>query len=231
MIALRGFLEQGTEYDKKFRKTNFTQDSTEEFTAKCSDMNQHRYHLDFFETRTLVFCYLPMKPWLLTGILLFLFSCRPEGSIEIPKGRRIFATEDGRLFFRNVRSPYYDKSVNEVAQTDAWRLSARDTSNRVPHLNLCIYDAWARNEAYLVPEPNALLGKTFRIELSFPDGKSEVLEYSTCSPADATRFSLRLYEALSQGAKASLGKQDLFKADAAKDFKKVCEDYLKLINQ
>lgn len=172
-----------------------------------------------------------MKFGFLAVVLVLLLSCRPSGSIDIPQGRRIFGTEDGRLFFRNVRAPYYDKSSNEVAQTDAWRLSARDTTELRPQLNLCIYDAWARNEVYLVPEPNKSLGNSFRIELSYPDGKKESIEYSTCSPADATRFTLQLYDALRQGAVVQLGTQPLFDPEASKNFKKVCEDYLKLINR
>ncbi|MBO3698788.1 hypothetical protein [Roseivirga sp. E12] len=91
--------------------------------------------------------------------ILLTTGCNPDKQTKVDQDKIVFATDDAsRLFFKNVRKIYYELEVMEAAKLDVYRHKQRELSTDVPVINLAIVDNWRYDEAYLLLEPNELIG-------------------------------------------------------------------------
>lgn len=91
-------------------------------------------------------------------VLLLISSCNPDKTKEVDQTTISFKTNDAsKLFFKNIRQPYYDKEEMEAAKLEIYRLKKRNSHNERPVINLAIVNNWRFDEAYLLLEPNGLL--------------------------------------------------------------------------
>ncbi|GAB4335432.1 MAG: hypothetical protein OHK0038_13140 [Flammeovirgaceae bacterium] len=110
---------------------------------------------------------------LLISILISV-SCKidKDKPIDITQAR-FQTTNSSILFFRNIRVPYYDKVEMDEAKMNQFRLKERNLGDSIPIINLCILEAWLRDEAYIYIEPNKLLTNTDTLSIIWKDPLSD----------------------------------------------------------
>lgn len=93
-------------------------------------------------------------------IILFLLiivnlSCGTDKSGELdPYSPKFHTTDAAELFFKNVRSPYYDLEDREDVKMLVYRFSKRYETEDKPVLGLALIIHWIKDEAFLLFEPN-----------------------------------------------------------------------------
>ena len=95
-----------------------------------------------------------MRNLLLFILLIATLSC----SINKEKEAETFAsfsTDDAsKLYFKNIRSSYYDVTELEAAKLETYRFKKRVLEGNEPIINLAIVNNWRYDEAYVLLEPN-----------------------------------------------------------------------------
>lgn len=71
-----------------------------------------------------------------------------------PGAPKYTTTDASELFFKNVRSPYYDYELQEPSMLKIYRLKKRATTEDYPVLNLAQIQDWRRDKAMVLFEPN-----------------------------------------------------------------------------
>lgn len=171
-----------------------------------------------------------MRWMVILVIALYALACNsPNADFSFPEGNRIYTRDDARLFFQNIRSPYYHKEEREKTGIRMYRLKDQAGDASGPNILLTIADAWQRNEVYLIPEPNEWFQMdTFSIHCQCDD-RASTLAYSPMPPAAASRWIYELYRLREKGCILRVNNRPLFNPSQEKVFKKVVQDYLKWI--
>lgn len=171
-----------------------------------------------------------MRSIIFWGLALLAWACNgPTAEFRFPEGNRIYTRDDARLFFQNVRSPYYQMEEGEKTGIRTYRLKDQTNNATEPNIQLSIADAWQRNEVYLIPEPNEWFqSDTFRIHCQCAD-HSSILDYRPMPPAAASKWLYELYRLREKGCTLMVRNRPLFGPSQEKVFKKVVQDYLKWI--
>ena len=96
--------------------------------------------------------------WVVFGLLFT--QCVVDNDRVIDRGKPRYSTTDpSELFFKNVRSLYYDKEEMANAKLEIFRIKTRLQDDTVSTLNLAIVLNWRFDEAYILLEPvNQLAG-------------------------------------------------------------------------
>ncbi|MCS6832182.1 MAG: hypothetical protein NZ521_01295 [Flammeovirgaceae bacterium] len=135
-------------------------------------------------------------------VLLTVLSCNPDKHKIIDLTQPHFKTiPSTTLFFRNVRAPYYDKVEMYEAKMNQFRLKERNQSDTLPIINVCILEAWMRDEAYIYIEPNTFFEKEDTIWVYWRDIATDSSGTYHFSDGDRERhyvFATQLYTSIQQ---------------------------------
>lgn len=132
--------------------------------------------------------------FILIVIFFSMTSCKLDRKSSIDRDKFTFRiTSDSYLFFKNVRSIYYDIQDLPEAKWIAYRFGDRDQNAKNPSITPVIVVDWANNLASLLIEPNELLleenefyvreknlrtGKFYQYTLK-ERGRENMLEFAT----------------------------------------------------
>lgn len=110
-----------------------------------------------------------MKNVLKIFILFAIAGCQPNQSYDYNyQPRPMFrTTPPARLYFKNMRSTYYDQIAAPSDTQDLYLLRRYPSSSNRPILQAAIADNWMRDEAYLqltLQWPAAYSRDTFRLQ-------------------------------------------------------------------
>lgn len=80
---------------------------------------------------------------------LFLSACNPNKNTRVnPESLTFQTTDSSKLFFKNVRSNYYDLEELSEAQLEVYRFKKRLKQEDVPVIQLALVNNWRYDEAY-----------------------------------------------------------------------------------
>lgn len=142
----------------------------------------------------------PTRSILLFFAVFAAFSCNPDKHKVIDLYQPQFKTIPSTvLFFRNVRAPYYDKVELYEAKMNQFRMKERNQSDTIPLMNVCILEAWLRDEAYIYVEPNAFFEQEDTIWVYWYDNATDSSGMYDFSAGDRERhyvFATQLYTSI-----------------------------------
>lgn len=88
-------------------------------------------------------------------LLLISFSCSDIPSEQEAGARSVFSTTvPSHLFFKNMRSSYYEARQQANTKVDLYKLRKIKASNASPLIYPVIADNWMKDEAYLLIQTN-----------------------------------------------------------------------------
>lgn len=154
---------------------------------------------------------------------------------DVPK----YTTSDAsELFFKNVRSIFYEKTSMDEAKLDVYRIKERVEAEDEPVLNLSIVVNWRFDEAYVLTEPNAFLRQMDTIKVVWKDtsrNESGIYAFSQGSKDAHFRFATQLYRSIGAEHQLRLLMEDqevsfLDKRDTREPFRKTMVDYFRLVD-
>ncbi|MFP4096019.1 MAG: hypothetical protein ACLFUB_16160 [Cyclobacteriaceae bacterium] len=180
---------------------------------------------------------------LLAGILIFALSGCKQGSQDNQNGNvkddpKYTTSDASEIFFRNVRSIYYDKTSMEEARLDVYRIKERVEAEDEPVLNLSIVVNWRSDEAYVLTEPNAFLRQMDTIRVMWKDtsrNESGIYAFGQGNKDAHFRFATQLYRSIDAEHQLQLLMEDqkvsfLDKRNTREPFRKTMVDYFRLVD-
>ncbi len=172
-------------------------------------------------------------------VSVYLLACDASGNKDISEEKAKYTTSDAsEIFFKNVRSIYYDKTVMEQARLDVYKIKDRLQSDEYPLLNLSIVVNWRYDEAYVLTEPNAYLQRMDTIQVVWQDTISNqggMYQFTQGNKDAHFRFATQLYRSLSAEHQLYLldeGEKLKFmhRRDIREPFRKTMVDYFRLVD-
>jgi hypothetical protein len=172
-------------------------------------------------------------------LLCSLSACNTSGSKDANENEAQYTTSDAsELFFKNVRSIYYDKTVMDEARLDIYRIKERIQAEDFPLLNLSIVVNWRFDEAYVLTEPNSYLQQMDTIKVMWQDtirDESGMYRFTQGNKDTHFRFATQLYRSLQAEHQLYIldkeGKLDFMdRRDAREPFRKTMVDYFRLVD-
>lgn len=140
-------------------------------------------------------------------IFVFILSFFNEKRPNLENQDSLLAINDAsRLYFKNVRQPFYDLDGRRDVKMNVFRLGKRVISEEQPVLNVAIIINRIKDEAYLYVEPSTIFEseETIRIRWESEDGRSSgKLEFRNGDRYDHYRFIEELYPLLLDNASFS----------------------------
>jgi hypothetical protein len=134
--------------------------------------------------------------------LLLLFSCNLDKGKHVDKAKLTFKTgSDTQLFFKNVRQSYYDIEENRAAGLNVFRFSDRLLTDQKPIINLAIVVNYLQDEAYVLLEPNEMIGYD-GILIRATDEKNNIsynYQLSDMSKVEMLNFAAIIYDGILAG--------------------------------
>ncbi|MCC5930951.1 MAG: hypothetical protein JJU28_17025 [Cyclobacteriaceae bacterium] len=136
-------------------------------------------------------------------ILVFIcLSCGPDKSADLdPEIPKFNTTDAAELFFKNLRSPYYDLEDREDVKMLVYRFSKRNKTEEKPILGLALVIHWIKDEAFLLFEPNHFFDTPEPVVIYCTNPEtSEITKLSFYRADVRTQFTLavNLYKMLQQ---------------------------------
>ncbi len=99
-------------------------------------------------------------------VFVLLAGCNPDRNKFVnPDSPRFDTSASSEMFFKNVRKIYYSLST-DVTGREQFRMRHAKTDPTLPEFNLCIIADWKNDRAYILFEPNAVLGDTVLVRRS-----------------------------------------------------------------
>lgn len=172
-------------------------------------------------------------------LILFLLACNPDKHTKVDQTTISFKTNDAsKLFFKNVRKPYYDLEEMEAAKLEVFRLKKRNQSQDHPVINLAIVNNWRYDEAYLLLEPNEPLDLS-NLELSWENetrGESGRIVFENGNKESIVKFADQVYDHIQQGSRlytqlAGTKKELLNSQKDREAFRITMVDYYRLVQR
>ena len=171
--------------------------------------------------------------------LCSLSACNSSGGKDIREDEAKYTTSDAsELFFKNVRSIYYDKTVMDEAKLDVYKIKERLDTDEYPLLNLSIVVNWRYDEAYVLTEPNTYLQKMDTIRIAWQDtirNEQGTYQFTQGNKDAHFRFATQLYRSLSAEHQLFLLEEGdkvkfMSRRDAREPFRKTMVDYFRLVD-
>lgn len=172
--------------------------------------------------------------FLLLFVLLYACERAPAGHTRSPR-RPFRTTAPSQLYFKNMRSYYYEQSTKPGMRIDRYTLKKFSMDSKHPVLIPVIEDNWMEDEAYILLEKNNYPDWADTLKLQLETG--EEIKFTTVSALDIEAqyaFAKRLYESLKQGHRINVYTtnkkwQSLYENQAERaDFLQVMKDYYNL---
>lgn len=166
-----------------------------------------------------------------TLILVLSQSCLDRNR-EVKRDKLTFKTgDDTELFFKNVRQLYYDLQENSAAKLNVFRLKKRVESEDHPIINLAIVMSYVKDEAYILVEPNELIGLD-KIEVEWQhENDKGTIALEDFNRDKMLEFASAIYEGIEKGYDFKItGKEGEFLKDNAEReaFRVTMSDYYRL---
>jgi hypothetical protein len=161
-----------------------------------------------------------------------ILSCQSDQRDKVDPNRLRFNTTDAsELFFKNVRSVYYDQENNEAGGLYIFRKKGRIENNQNAIINLAIVHAWKSDQAFLILEPNVLLAEqtTWIIEWTDENGRLQSKNYAPGDIQGQTQFAVELYNLLLNGYTLKINSLPAFVTEPEREnFRITVKDFLYL---
>lgn len=129
--------------------------------------------------------------------LTLVFACNPDKNKSLKEGELIYQTNDAtKLFFRNVRSAYYDKQTLSEAKIDVYRMKNRNSAEDFPVLNLALVNNWLQDEAHIIVELNSFYSVGDTIKVTWKDDSlgQQSINFIYGNKDNHTRFADKVYQ-------------------------------------
>ena len=146
--------------------------------------------------------------------------------------------ENEELYFKNVRSFYYELEERKDAGFKLYRIKSRSTDSIGPGFTVAIAQNWRLDEAYVLIEPKSAWAKPDTLTLAVTnDQESDTLQISSWNNANHYLFAAHLYMALRDTennyalANGDNWEPILTKGDERSSLKKTLKDYFKLVGK
>jgi len=140
-------------------------------------------------------------------VFVFIISFFNEKRPTIDSQDSLLAINDAsRLYFKNVRQPYYDLDGRKDAKMNVYRLGKRVISEDDPVLNVAIIINRIKDEAYLYVEPSPVFESEEKIKIrwiSEDENSSGELEFRSGDRYDHYGFIEKIYPLLLDNASFS----------------------------
>jgi predicted nucleotidyltransferase len=174
-------------------------------------------------------------------LLLFLActACNVDKNKKVKDSDVAFETTDNTvIFFKNLRQSYYDKQENTQARIDIYRSKKRILKETSPVINLAIAHHWRNDKAYIMIEPNELLGNEVLLEIIWKDTIQQNTGKYIFDFGDMEqhyRFATSLYQSIQDKHELQVKLKGeivpLMPLEEEKEiFRKTMLDYLRLVN-
>lgn len=182
-----------------------------------------------------------MMKWLCyLTLALFFSACNPNKNTRVnPESLTFQTTDSSKLFFKNVRSNYYDLEELSEAQLEVYRFKKRLKQEDVPVIQLALVNNWRYDEAYVLLEPNMAAGLLNDLHLRWSYNENEKqgeLRFNGGNKKAHLLFASEVYDYLLSDCTFELKKGEewvpIFSTAKEKEaFRITLFDYYRLINQ
>lgn len=174
----------------------------------------------------------------LTVISLLIFSCNPDKNAKIDLSQLDFKTDDSsKLFFKNIRQPFYEKEEMEAAKLETFRLKKRERSDDFPVINIAIVNNWRYDEAYILLEPNVAAGPTGQLKVKWKkEGQEGEIIFEGGNKMKHLQFASMIYTRILEQCEFQIYLsnkwENLFNTEKTREaFRITMFDYYRLIRQ
>ena len=173
----------------------------------------------------------------LVVMVFSIIGCKIDRKSVIDRDKFTYSyTDDSFLFFRNVRSIYYDFQDLPQAHWYAYRWADRNKKGDVPTITPVIVIDWYKKETYILVETNKFLEQESQLlikETNALTGKSYTYSLSRRGRENMLEFATKIYEGLIVGnsfmIQVNAKYEPLFRQDEdAESFRVVMADYYRL---
>lgn len=135
------------------------------------------------------------------ALIFLLIGCNSDQSYDYNyQPRAMFkTTPSSRIYFKNMRSAYYEQLSGRPDSMDVYRLRKYPQPADRPILQAIIADNWIRDEAYLLLEFNefpVVRQDTFSLEWTDKNGQKGASRLEETTPEAQLRMSEELVEAI-----------------------------------
>jgi len=175
--------------------------------------------------------------WFLITLVILVFVFPEDRPIRIDEVR-FDMPENEELYFKNVRSFYYDIEERDDAGFKLYRIKSRNMDTTSPGFTIAIAQNWRLDEAYVLVEPQPLWAKPDTLALAITNTEqADTLTISTWNNTNHYLFAAHLYMALREQknnyslANGSNWTPVLTKGDERSSLKKTLKDYFKLVGK
>lgn len=169
----------------------------------------------------------------------FIAACEGGKRREMNEEEAKYTTSDAsEIFFRNVRSIYYEKTAMDEAKLDVYRLKKRPQADDYPLLNLSIVVNWRHDEAYVLTEPNAYLQQMDTIRIIWRDSlqnDSGEFQFAGGNKDNHFRLATQLYRSIQAQRKLYVRSNEqeipfMQQREAREAFRITMVDYFRLVD-
>ncbi|MEK6477804.1 hypothetical protein WJR50_09730 [Catalinimonas sp. 4WD22] len=177
---------------------------------------------------------------LYTLLLPFLIvSCDGSKRKEVDEKSAKFTTSDAsELFFKNVRSIQYNKTVMSEAGLDVYHFKEQVEAEDRPILDLSIVVNWRHDQAYILTEPNAYLQSLDTLKIMWQDTVTQdsgVFQFANSDKAEHFQLAVQLYRCIQDQRPLYVLNDEqkipfMRRRDEREAFRKTMVDYLRLVD-
>ena len=144
-------------------------------------------------------------------------------------------TQSSELYFKNMRSYFYDKTEHETANFKIYRLGSREEDSSKNKLSFMLLSNWLQSECYIMAESGVVNLKEDQLQIRYAhQDSSGVLLLTDFDSYGNYVFAAHLYEQLDKNATIQLKhskKWIAFSESEKKSLKKSLSDYFKLVGK
>lgn len=148
---------------------------------------------------------------------------------------RMSTTQSSKLYFKNIRSFFYDKEHRKDAQFDLYRIDTREKVSHKNKLNFVLVDNWLQGECYIIAESGIVDTNIDTLSIQWIlEEDTGLLQLGNKDSFNNYIFAAQLFELLEQKAALTLltSSDSLSFLEAEKKLlKKTLSDYFKLVGK
>ena len=164
-------------------------------------------------------------------IFVFLFALfGPQGKKINLKEIEFNTTNSSELYFKNIRSYFYEKEDKPDAKFILYRINSREKDSSKLKLQFLLVHNWLLNECYLISEPQ---NSNLQVEWKYKD-EFGTIELQGENNRAHFIFGAECFEQLDRGAQLWLihsGKRISFTEEEKSSLKTSLKDYFKLVGK